>query len=315
MEIIRSLEDPRFPLHHTILTIGNFDGVHLGHQEIFRHVVATARKVQGRPAVMTFVPHPLEVLAPQRAPRRLTTQDEKEALIAEAGIDLLLSIPFTAAVARMEAKRFVEDILVRQLGVRFLVVGQDYRFGRQRTGDSAALVRWGEEMGFTTHILEPVQHDGRTYSSTRIRELVASGEVEEAAAFLGRDFQLAGTVRSGFQRGRQLGFPTANLEPDHKILPGCGVYAVRVEFRGQSHEGVANIGSNPTFSGQKLSVEVHILDFAQNIYGERLIVRFIKRLRDEKLFPSPEALHAAIEQDVLQARALLHHTQKENCRS
>ncbi|MBN1141257.1 MAG: bifunctional riboflavin kinase/FAD synthetase [Deltaproteobacteria bacterium] len=305
MKIVRNLEDPLLPLKNTVVTIGNFDGVHLGHREIFRRLVAAARRLGGSSAVLTFVPHPMEVLAPHRAPRLINTYAEKEALIEASHIDFLVCAPFTAETARMPAPRFVEEVLVGKLGLTHLIVGYDYRFGKGREGDIPYLAEKGKEMGFGVEILKPISKGGQIYSSTFIRKLIAEGKVAEAIPFLGRNFKLEGWVRPGFRRGRMIGYPTANLIPDPKILPGPGVYAVKVRCRGQIRDGVLNIGYNPTFSQNELSVEVHILDFAETIYGEKVRLFFVDRLRDETHFPSREELRAAIGQDVEQARRIL----------
>jgi riboflavin kinase/FMN adenylyltransferase len=308
MQIIRSLEERLLPLKNSVVTIGNFDGVHLGHREIFRRVVAAARRCGGGSVVLTFVPHPLEVLAPHRAPRLINTYPEKERLIEASRIEYLVSLPFTEELARMSASSFVERVLVGRLGLVHLIVGYDYRFGQGREGDISFLTEKGRELGFEVEILKPISCDGQIYSSSFIRKLIAAGEVDAVVPYLGRHFKLEGTVRHGFRRGRMIGFPTANLIPDPKILPRPGVYAVKVRCRGQTYDGVLNIGYNPTFSQNELSVEVHLLDFSEVVYGEKLVLFFVKRLRDETLFPSREELRAAIIQDVERARELLKET-------
>ncbi|NLC71699.1 MAG: bifunctional riboflavin kinase/FAD synthetase [Desulfuromonadaceae bacterium] len=308
MKIIRSLEDRLLPLKNTVVTIGNFDGVHLGHREIFRRVIDAARRIGGSSLVLSFVPHPLEVLAPHRAPRLINTYAEKERLIETSRIDLLVCLPFTTDLARMSAASFVGEVLVERLGVTHLIVGYDYRFGKGAEGDIPFLVEMGREMGFGVEILKPISHNGQVYSSTFIRKLIAAGEVDAVIPCLGRHFKLEGTVRHGFRRGRMIGFPTANLIPDPKIIPRPGVYAVKVRCRDRTYDGVLNIGYNPTFSQNELSVEVHILDFSEIIYEEKIVLFFVKRLRDETLFHSREDLHAAIAQDVDRAREILKNT-------
>ena len=308
MKIIRSLEDPLLPLKNTVVTIGNFDGVHLGHREIFRRLLAAARHRGGAATVLSFVPHPLEVLAPHRAPRLINTYAEKERLIEASHIDYLVCLPFTSELARMAAHSFVEEVLTGRLGLAHLIVGYDYRFGKGREGDIPFLVEKGLEMGFGVEILKPISHNGQVYSSTFIRKLIAEGKVDEVVPYLGRHFKLDGTVRHGFRRGRVLGFPTANLIPDAKIIPRPGVYAVKVRCRGRVWDGVLNVGYNPTFSQNELSVEVHILDFSEIIYDEKIVLFFVQRLRDEARFHSRGELHRAIERDVGQARELLKNT-------
>ena len=305
MRIIRDLQELSAPLPGAVVTIGNFDGVHLGHREIFRRVVALARESKGTSVVFTFVPHPLKVLSPERAPRLINTYAEKERLIEASCIDVLISQPFTVETSSISASRFVEEILVGRIGVRHLIVGYDYAFGRGREGNVDFLRDKGKEYGFAVHVLSPVAHEGEIYSSTRIRQLLAAGDVVGVVPLLGRHFTLEGTVIHGANRGSGLGFPTANLDTDKELLPRPGVYAVKVK-RGESVlDGVVNIGYNPTFCAERLSLEVHILDFAGDVYGETLRLYFVGRLRDEKRFPSPQALVEAIGEDVRQARQLL----------
>lgn len=305
MKIIRDLNELAAPLPNAVVTIGNFDGVHLGHREIFRRVVSKARELGGVSVVYTFVPHPLKVLAPDRAPRLLNTYAEKERLIEASCIDVLICAPFTRETAVRSAESFVEDILVRKLGVRYLVVGYDYSFGRNREGNVEFLQRRGESLGFAVEVLGPIVGQGEVYSSSRIRRMLEEGDVRSVVGFLGRHFSLQGEVVHGAKRGQGLGFPTANLATEKEILPRPGVYAVKVK-RGESfYDGVVNIGCNPTFCREGISVEVHLLDFHEQIYGETLRIYFVERLRDEIRFPSPAELRLAIEADISRARRIL----------
>lgn len=305
MKIVRSWSDLVAPLPQAVVTIGNFDGVHLGHRAIFRRVVREARARGGTATVLTFVPHPLKVLAPQRAPRLINTYAEKERLIAASCIDVLICAPFDRTLAEMSAERFVAEILVGCIGVRHLVIGYDYAFGRGREGNVEMLRAAGDRHGFTVEVLEPIAHAGVVYSSTRVRHMLEQGEVRSAVGLLGRHFTLEGVVEHGAGRGQKLGFPTANLRTEKEILPRPGVYAVKVRHGDTIRDGVLNIGSNPTFDGQGLSVEVHLLGFSGDLYGQDLRLYFIERLRDEQRFPSVEALRRAIAGDVEQARSLL----------
>lgn len=305
MRIIRNLQELTAPLTGAVVTIGNFDGVHLGHREIFRRVVERAREVDGPAVVFTFVPHPLTVLAPERAPRLINTYAEKERLIEASCVDVLICAPFTSEMASLPAGRFVEEVLVGKVGVRHLIVGYDYAFGRGREGDARFLIRRGAELGFTVEVLEPIAKDGEAYSSTRIRRLILEGQVAGVVKFLGRHFTLEGRVIHGAKRGKQLGFPTANLAIDKELLPKPGVYAVKVKRGAAVLDGVVNIGCNPTFCTEGLSVEVHILDFHEEVYGETLRLYFVERLRDEMLFPAPSELVQAIAADVERARSIL----------
>lgn len=305
MRIVRDLNDLAVPLRNAVVTIGNFDGVHLGHREIFRRLVGKARELGGVSVVYTFVPHPLKVLAPERAPRLINTYAEKERLIEASCVDVLICAPFTLETATLSAGRFVEEILVKKIGVRYLVVGYDYAFGRNREGNAEFLRRKGTELGFEVEVLGPITGHGEAYSSTRIRQMLTDGEVGRVVALLGRHFSLEGEVIHGAKRGKQLGFPTANLCTEKEILPRPGVYAVKVKRRDRIFDGVVNIGRNPTFCREGLSVEVHLLDFHEQIYGETLRLYFVERLRDEMTFPSPEALGRAIEADIVRARQIL----------
>jgi len=308
MIIVRNLEELSSPLHNAVVTIGNFDGVHLGHREIFRRVVRKAQEVGGTSVVYTFVPHPLKVVAPERAPRLINTYSEKERLIEASCIDVLICAPFTPETASWSASRFVEDVLVAKIGVRHLIVGYDYAFGRGREGNVEFLRRKGEDLGFEVEELGPIRGEGEVYSSTRIRQMLTAGDVRGVVALLGRHFTLEGEVVHGAKRGKKLGFPTANISTDKEILPRPGVYAVKVKKGDALFDGVVNIGCNPTFCSEGISVEVHLLNFHQEIYGETLRLYFVERLRDEMLFPAPDALIRAIAADIARARQLLEAT-------
>lgn len=308
MRIIRDLNEIVAPLPGAAVTIGNFDGVHLGHREIFRRVVSIARETGGTSVVFTFIPHPLKIVAPERAPRLINTYSEKERLIEASCIDVLICAPFTREIAALSATAFVEDILVGKLGVRHLVIGYDYAFGRGREGNADFLRSKGEELGFGVEVLGPISGKGEVYSSTRIRQMITEGDVRGVVALLGRHFTLEGEVIHGAKRGKRLGFPTANLLTEKEMLPRSGVYAVKVRWGEQILEGVVNIGRNPTFCNEEISVEVHLLDFNEELYGEILRLYFIDRLRDEMLFPTPEELKEAIAADVVRARQILAGT-------
>jgi riboflavin kinase/FMN adenylyltransferase len=309
MQVIRNLDNLSEPPCRTVLTIGNFDGVHLGHREIFRRVVDQARALQGTAVVMTFEPHPLRLLAPDKAPLRLNTPEEKVRLLAASCIDLLVVLNFTRELAEMPAEDFVREILVRRLGVRHLIVGYDYAFGRDRQGDTAFLAGQARLHGFTLEILEPIMAEQQAYSSTAIRRILREGRVADAIKVLGRNFTLDGEVVHGDGRGRKLGFPTANLVTQKEILPRDGVYAVKVKWREENYDGVINIGCRPTFAPSAPTLEIHLLDFQADLYGERLRIYFVDRLRDEERFPSVEALQEAVLDDILRARQVLADAQ------
>lgn len=305
MRVIRDLTELTAPLTRAVITIGNFDGVHLGHREIFRKVVRKAEAIDGTSVAFTFLPHPLKVLAPDRAPPLINTYAERERLIAASCIDLLVWFPFSRQSAAIPATSFVRDILVDRLGLAHLVVGYDYAFGRNREGDAAFLQRQGDELGFTVEVLQPIGGGGGAYSSTRIRGLLADGDVTGVVRQLGRHFTLEGTVVHGAKRGKKIGFATANLQSEKEVLPRIGVYAVKVRRGEEMLNGVVNIGRNPTFGGNPLTVEVHLLDFHQELYGETLRIYFLQRLRDEQTFLSVDHLTRAIAADIEQARTVL----------
>lgn len=308
MKIIHTLEELTAVPQNTVATIGNFDGVHLGHRAIFRRVFAEARRIQGTATVITFNPHPLKLLAPTRAPLLINTYAERERLIGASCIDLLVCLPFTAALAALPATTFVTDILLRALGVKHLIVGYDYAFGHNRQGNAAFLQQCGEQYGFNVEILPPIMQHQEIYSSTRIRQLLQEGDVEAAALLLGRHFTLEGEVVHGAGRGKNLGFPTANLRTEKEILPKEGVYAVKIRRGTTLFDGVANIGRNPTFGANDLSVEVHLFDVNENLYDETLRLYFLQRLRGEERFASVPALCAAICNDIERAKEILGST-------
>lgn len=308
MKIVRSLARLTPPAGGTVVTIGNFDGVHLGHREIFRHVVGAARARQAAATVITFEPHPLRLLAPALAPPRINTPREKVRLLRASCIDLLVILPFTRTLSRLSAGDFVDGLLVEKLGVRHLVVGYDYAFGRNREGDAAFLAAAARRHGFTLEVLEPLRTGGEAYSSTRIRQALQQGDVAGVVGVLGRHFTLDGKVVGGAGRGRRLGFPTANLATEKELLPREGVYAVRVRHQRRMYDAVVNLGRRPTFAGDEPTLEIHLLDFSGDLYGARLRLYFVARLRDEQRFPSPAALQVAVRADIERARAILAAT-------
>ncbi len=298
-----------FPL--PIMTIGNFDGVHLGHQMIFRTLCQRAREIGGTSLVLTFDPHPLKVLAPERCPVLITPTAKKLSIIRGCGLDVIVCLPFTQALADLTPVAFVEQVLVQTIGIREIYVGYNFAFGRGRQGSIALLQELGLHYGFLVHIIEPIAIAGRVVSSSMIRQWIQQGSVDEAALLLGRLYSIAGTVVEGYQKGRELGFPTANVRSTDELIPSRGVYAVTVDWRERRYEGVANIGFNPTFGRTQLSVEIHLFDFAQQLYGEAVEVSFVKKIRDERAFPSVADLVKQIGQDVETAHTLLatyrHH--------
>jgi riboflavin kinase/FMN adenylyltransferase len=290
-------------LDGTAVTLGVFDGVHRGHAALLGLLAAESG---GDPVgVVSFAVHPVHVLAPQVDLRLLTTLDQRLELLDAARVSVVGLLDFDQALRRLEAPRFVEEVVVGAMRARLVVVGSDFRFGYERRGDISMLAAMGRRLGFRTVGIEPVASGG-TISSTRIRDLVVAGAVGQATALLGRPHAVRGTVVEGDRRGRTIGFPTANLAVDPEVaLPANGVYAVRVDWLGDRFEGVSNVGVRPTFGGLVVVVETHLLDFDGDLYGETLDVSFIERIRDEQRFDGVDALVGQIRRDVDRARSLL----------
>ena len=312
MEIYTSLEAVSGPFAGASITIGNFDGVHLGHQWLFAEVASRAYQSGGVSVAITFEPHPLQVLRPGGI-RLISSLDQKKELIALAGIDVLLIIPFTPAFAATPAEVFVDEILLKTIGMRDLVVGYDYAFGKGRSGDANFLKRQGAIKGFPVTVVEPRYVAGMLVSSTKIRELIADGDVRAASALLGRAYQIRGRVRVGKRRGgKEVGFPTANLALSvEDLVPRHGVYVCQVICDGQCHGGVMNVGRNPTFGEDVLVAEAHIFDFDRDIYERPIKVNMLDFLRDEKKFASVGELSAQIAKDVARAKTILAEEEQE----
>jgi riboflavin kinase / FMN adenylyltransferase len=308
MKIIQDIETIKEPFKSAVVTIGNFDGVHIGHQALFHEVIEIADSMDGTAIAMTFEPHPIRVITRNGHPPLITMYEQKAELIERAGIDVLICIPFTLAFAALSARQFVEDILIKRIGMKVIVVGQDYTFGNRREGNVALLKRYAEEMNFKVIVADWIQSsvESDRISSTAIRELVMDGRVDKAARMLGRSYQIRGTVARGRDRGgKLLGIPTANLNLGDELCPKAGVYAVIVNYDGQRYPGVANIGYSPTFDDHIFTVEAHILDFKKDIYGRRIMVNFIQRLRDEIKFDGIAELVRQIDRDIADAREIL----------
>ncbi len=309
MRIIKQVEDIETPIKNAVITIGNFDGVHIGHQALFHTVIEKADAIGGTSVAMTFDPHPMHVLVPNGHPPLITLKEQKTELIARTGIEILIQVPFSRQFAAISARKFVEDLLVKHVGMKALVVGKDYTFGRNREGNLDLLHSWTSELGYEVLEVSWIQSaNGHTnrISSTRIRDLVMEGLMEDAKKLLGRHYQIRGQVATGRNRGgRLLGFPTANINLVDELSPKQGIYAVTVEHNGHTYQGVANIGYSPTFGDHIFTVEVHILDFENSIYGDDIRVNFIERLRDEIKFDGIDALAAQIRLDIVHARRIL----------
>lgn len=306
MLLIRGLHNLRAAHRGCVATIGNFDGVHLGHQAVLEALTARAR-TEGLPSlVITFEPQPLEFFRPDQAPARLTRLREKLEAIAACGVDRVLLIRFNAAFAAVEAVDFVKSVLVGRLGLRHLYVGDDFRFGNGRLGDFAMLSEMGRSLGFGVESLDTIAEDGCRVSSTRIREALQAGDLEHAARCLGRRYRICGRVAHGNKRGRTIGFPTLNIGLLRRLTPLRGVFAVQVIGLGDlALHGVANIGNRPTVAGdERLLLEVHLFDFAGDVYGRHVEVDFVAHIREERRFESFDALREQIARDAQQAREI-----------
>jgi riboflavin kinase / FMN adenylyltransferase len=289
-----------------VVTIGVFDGVHRGHQEIIGHAVKRARDMGLQSVVVTFDPHPAEVVRPGSHPAILTEPARKAELIEALGVDVLCVQPFTPDLSRLPAEAFVHDVLVEHLHTAVVVVGENFRFGHRAAGDVELLARLGRTFGFAVEGAPLVTSDGTAYSSTYIRACVDAGDVEAAARALGRPHRVEGVVIRGDRRGRELGFPTANLFcAQHVAVPADGVYAATLVRRDQRFAAAVSIGTNPTFSGRERRVEAYVLDFDGDLYGERVALDFAVRLREMRRYTSIEPLVAQIRQDVADTRAAL----------
>lgn len=309
MQLIQNPDEITSPFKNGVITIGNFDGVHIGHQALFYEVIERAHAIEGTSIAMTFEPHPLRVLKKNHTPPLITLLEQKAELIERSGIDVLICVPFTLEFAAITAVAFVEDLLVRKIGMKTIVLGEDYAFGKNREGNIELLNTLAPRLGFeviVTSLIRSIQGVSERISSTAIRELVQAGEMQQACKMLGRHFQLRGTVVAGRDRGgKLLGFPTANLKIEEELCPKTGIYAVTVETRRGVHLGVANIGYSPTFDDRQFTVEVHLLDFNEAIYGEKIRVNFVKRLRGEIKFGSIQELKHQIRKDIEAARRIL----------
>jgi riboflavin kinase / FMN adenylyltransferase len=301
MKVLHSLEDAR-ALAGVALALGNFDGVHLGHRALFKEA-----SERGRPGALTFEPHPGKVLQPELAPRLITPLPRKLQLMEAAGLEVVVVLPFTVAFARTPARDF-EALLFDRAGVRAVVVGRDYTYGAQRAGTVVTLGEAALRRGAVVALVEPVTVGGVVASSSRIREYILEGRVSAARALLGRPFDLDGVVVKGDGRGRSIGWPTANVDTHGELLPGSGVYAVRVRTAEGWRGGAANIGTKPTFGGSAVTVEVHLLDWSGDLYGQEVRVEFLERLRPERRFASVSELTAQIQRDVEEARVVLART-------
>lgn len=305
MRILRGLD--RYPADAppSVVAQGTFDGIHLGHQEVIRTAVRRARDLGAEAVALTFDPHPAAVLRPGEAPPEILPLDERLARIADLGPDVALVIPFTPAFSRVEAEAFVHDVLVGLLRAREVVVGFNHTFGRGARGTPELLMARVAPLGIRVHVVPPLAVNGVVVSSSSVREALRRGDVAAAAGLLGRPYAIRGVVRRGAERGRTLGFPTANLDPGTDPLLPDGVYAGHGAWEGHSAPAVVNVGRRPTFGAGLRTIEAHLLGVSPELYGRALTVSFVTRIRDEMRFPSAEALRERIGEDVAAARRLL----------
>ena len=304
MKIFRQIEDPSLSMPGSVVTMGNFDGIHLGHQTLILRTVEDSKQ-QGFPStVLTFEPHPLRVLAPERAPLLILSYDDKLALFQSFGVDIVIAQSFDRQFASIAADDFVRRFLVDRLKARKLWVGRDLRFGQSRRGEVNDLVRLAADGGFQVGVLDPILLQGVRISSSRIRQLVQEGRVDEVKPMLGRYHFVSGRVVTGHRRGRDLGFPTANISSPTEVVPVNGIYATLLQIKNEQWLSVSSIGVNPTFGDGPRTIESFILDFDGDIYGEPVKLSFVKRIREERKFVMIKDLVAQMHEDVNRAKAI-----------
>lgn len=309
MKVLNDLDTIRGERRPVALAAGFFDGVHKGHRKVILRTVETAKAIRGAAWVLTFDTHPTKVLRPGSAPLLLTSNEHKLRLMARLGVDGCLLVPFTMALAEMPPGAFLSTLLASVPTLKEILVGKDWRFGRNQTGDVSYLAELARRQGIRATAVSPVKRKGHVISSTRIRAEIADGDLDEAAAMLGRPFDILGTVTPGQHVGRELGFPTANIDPHNEVIPRLGVYAAFALLEdGSMEKGVANVGVRPTLSQQGDGgpvIEVHLIDFERKLYGETVEVFFVARIRDERRFSNIDELRCKITEDVTHARRIL----------
>jgi riboflavin kinase / FMN adenylyltransferase len=302
MKVLVGLKAP-LNIRDAVVSLGVFDGVHLGHRRILSESVRKARSIGGKSVAVTFYPHP-------RGKKSIFSLEHRLRVIAETGIDLCLVLEFGKSLSQMSAQDFVRRILVSKIGARHVYVGKNFHFGRGASGDYRTLAAFGSSLGFSVKAFDVIKHRGIAVSSTHIRDLIMKGRLAQAAKLLSRPVSVFGTVIHGIKLGKSLGYPTANLDPHHEVLPPRGIYAVWVFLRGKKFPGLCYIGPKPAFAKSrqpKENIEVHILKFNKRIYGSNLEVQFIKKLREVKKFSTPQALSTGIKQDLIRAKAVFLH--------
>lgn len=306
MKIIRGIANIKNQISQCVLTLGNFDGVHLGHQQLINHLITQGKRLNLPTVVMLFEPQPLEFFCPDNAPSRLTSFQEKVILIEKLGIDYIIAIPFNQTFAKMSADNFIQDWLINKLQAKYIAIGDDFRFGYERKGDINLLEHYAQTYGFAVESIPTFVFDHLRVSSTAVRKALFNNDFQLAHCLLGRNYAIAGRVIHGNALARQLGFPTANIHLHRKKPALQGVYLVKVKnsCSQQSYHGIANIGIRPTIEGKKAILEVNLFDFSGDLYGQYLDVTFVKKLRDEKKFNSLTELKEQITQDVCTAKKI-----------
>ncbi len=306
MIIVDDIRNAKPDLGNVALTVGSFDGIHRGHRRILDQVIAEARRVDGIPAVLTMRPHPREYFSPDHAPNLLTSHAKKLELFAEAGIEAVFVLVFNADAANLSPETFLEDFVINRCGARAMVVGHDFRFGKEARGDYDYLVRAASKYDLSVSRVDPLLIAGERVSSTAIRERILEGDLEGAETLLGRKYSMIGEVVRGRGIGRKLGFPTANIRPHHSATPAHGVYAAQVILDNRVYPAAVNIGIAPTIRHEDITIEAYVFDFLEEIVSRTIELVFHRRLRPERKFPSHDALVAQIEQDVQDIRAYFH---------
>lgn len=305
MQTVQGLESYPPDAPPAAVALGTFDGIHLAHRAILAAAVARARQAGLRALACTFDPHPAQVLRPDQAPAPISTLAERLELLAETGVDATVVLAFTRELAAMEPEAFVKDVLLDRLRAHDVVVGYNHTFGRGARGTARLLQELAARLGFRAHVVPPLMLDDVPVSSTAIREALRAGDVERARRYLGRSYTINGRIVRGAGRGRELGFPTANVEPDRGVILAPGVYACRAVTGSDRYRAVVNIGNRPTFGETTLAIEAHLLDFSGALYGCQLRLEFVSRLRDERRFAGSEALREQITRDIAAARERL----------
>ena len=312
MQIYYDLETPSELLRESIVTVGVFDGLHIGHQAVIQQVLTQSEKFNLASLVLTFDPPPLAFLAPERCPPTLTTLSKKIEILGQLGVDGVVFARFDAYLQQMSPDAFVQQVLLQRLHAKQVIIGYDWQFGKGRSGNAEALRQLGDQYQFSVMIVGPVQLHGMPVHSTRVREAIAGGNLNLVSDLLGRRYSIMGEIVLGDGRGRQIGFPTANIDAGNQMLPPSGVYAIQVKLEGRMLNGVMNMGTRPTFDGEEFQIETHLFDFEQMVYGKKMEIFFIEKIRDERRFPNPEILVNQIKQDVATAKAILNQMKDGN---